>query len=187
MTQKTVKNSFVKNSFHVMLPFSASLHLSLQSCSVVSPQVMSKGLQGRRDKGFISRDRPHHAERHTTSSSETHPGFISREPHHHKHTRSGAYTQWAPWIDMLHQSRSMSTQNRGAEGRRGSRRRETRRIIIQQRLCRWLGGSRRKQNRRGKLRKKGTATRGGKREREIKEKTQGDRKGKRKPSEVTAL
>lgn len=157
------ENSFVKNSFNVMLPFSASL--SLQSCTVVSPQVMSKGLQGHRDKSFISRDRPHHAERHTTSSSETHPGFISREPHHHKHTRSGAYTQWAPWIDMLHQSRSMSTQNRGAEGRRGSRRRERQRIIIQQRLCRWLGGSKRKQNRRGKLGKKGTATRGGKRER----------------------
>lgn len=51
-----------------MLPFSVSLHLSRQSYAVVSPPVMSKGLQGHRDKSFISRDQPHHAAQHTTSS-----------------------------------------------------------------------------------------------------------------------
>lgn len=94
-----VENSFVINSptLNVMMPFSASLHLSLQSWTVVSPPVMSKRLQGHRDKSFISRDQSHHAERHTTSSYETHPGFISREQHHHKHTRSRASTQRALW------------------------------------------------------------------------------------------
>lgn len=140
-----VKNSFAINSpsLNVMLPFPASLHLSLQSCTVVSPQVMSKGLQRHWDKSFISRDQPHHAERHTTSSSKTHPGVISREQHHHKHTHTHtcATTQWTLWIDMLHQSQSMSTQNAGAEGRRGRGAKERQRIIMQQRLCRWLGGS----------------------------------------------
>lgn len=138
-----VKNSLVINSpsLNVMLPFSASLLLSLLSCTVVSPQVMSKGPQGHWDKSFISRDQPHHAERHTTSSYQTHPGFISREQHHHKHIRTRASTRWALWIDMLHQSQSMSTQNTGAEGGRGRRAKERQRIITQQRLCRWLGGS----------------------------------------------
>lgn len=90
-SQKCLRTALLKT---VLMSCCHFQHLSLQSCTVVSPRVMSKGLQGHRDKSFISRDRPHHAERHTTSSSETHPGFISREPHHHKHTRSGAYTQW---------------------------------------------------------------------------------------------
>lgn len=78
-----------------------------------------------------------------TSSYETHPGFISREQHHQKHTRSRASTQWALWIDMLHQSQSMSTQNAGAEGRRGGRAKERQRIITLPRLRKWLGGSKR--------------------------------------------
>lgn len=76
-------NNFVEKSLNVMMPF--SLHVSHQSCAVVSPRVMSKGLQGHGDKSFISRDRPHHAAQHTTSSYRTHTGFISREQHHHKH------------------------------------------------------------------------------------------------------
>lgn len=60
---------------NVTLPFCVSLRHSGQSCAVDSPPVMSKGLQGRRDKSFISRDQPHHAAQRAASSDQNARGL----------------------------------------------------------------------------------------------------------------